>query len=45
MIEEEQSKERIDDELEVINKEVEKELKVTTERSSEENPKHPNSQR
>ena len=36
VIKEEQSKKRIDDELEVIKKEVEDELKVTEERSSEE---------
>ena len=36
VIKEEQSKKRIDDELEMIKKEVEDELEVTKERSSEE---------
>ena len=36
VIKKEQSKKRIDDELEVTKKEIEEELKVTEERSSEE---------
>ena len=42
VIKKEQSKERIDEELEVIKKEVEDELEVTKERSSEEENKNMN---
>ena len=40
VIKKEQSKKRIDDELEVTKKEIEEELKVTEERSSEESNKN-----
>ena len=42
VIKEEQSKKRIDDELEVIKKEIEDDLKVTEERSSGESNKNKN---